>query len=61
MHAYLDAVIKEKDGPAYTMPCGITIVAPLFDEAAALTAGLAQKHRWRLRSPTGTNVRTAAM
>jgi Asp-tRNA(Asn)/Glu-tRNA(Gln) amidotransferase A subunit family amidase len=39
--AYLDAEIKEKDGPAYTVPYGITIVAPLFDEAAALTVGRA--------------------
>ena len=41
MPAYLDATIKEKDGPACTVPYGITIVAPLFDEAAALTLGRA--------------------
>jgi Asp-tRNA(Asn)/Glu-tRNA(Gln) amidotransferase A subunit family amidase len=39
MPAYLDAEIKEKDGPAHAVPYGITIVAPLFDEAAALTLG----------------------
>lgn len=39
MPAYFDAVIKEKAGPAYKVPYGITIVAPLFDEAAALTLG----------------------
>ena len=41
MPAYLDAEIKEKDGPAHMVPYGITIVAPLFDEAAALTLGRA--------------------
>jgi len=41
MPAYLDAEIKEKDGPVCTVPYGITIVAPLFDEAAALTLGRA--------------------
>jgi Asp-tRNA(Asn)/Glu-tRNA(Gln) amidotransferase A subunit family amidase len=41
MPTYLDAEIKEKDGPAYTVPYAITIVAPLFDEAAALTLGRA--------------------
>jgi Asp-tRNA(Asn)/Glu-tRNA(Gln) amidotransferase A subunit family amidase len=41
MPAYLDAEIKEKDGPARKVPYGITIVAPLFDEAAALTLGRA--------------------
>jgi Asp-tRNA(Asn)/Glu-tRNA(Gln) amidotransferase A subunit family amidase len=41
MPAYLDATIKEKDGPTHTVPYGITIVAPLFDEAAALTLGRA--------------------
>jgi Asp-tRNA(Asn)/Glu-tRNA(Gln) amidotransferase A subunit family amidase len=39
--AYLDAEIKEKDGPAHIVPYGITIVAPLFEEAAALTLGRA--------------------
>jgi Asp-tRNA(Asn)/Glu-tRNA(Gln) amidotransferase A subunit family amidase len=39
MPAYLDAEIKEKDGPVRAVPYGITIVAPLFDEAAALTLG----------------------
>ena len=41
MPAYLDAEIKEKDGTTHTVPYGITIVAPLFDEAAALTIGRA--------------------
>ena len=39
--AYLDAEIKEKEGPMHMVPYGITIVAPLFDEAAALTLGRA--------------------
>ncbi len=41
MPAYLDAEIKEKEGPTNTVPYGITIIAPLFDEAAALTLGRA--------------------
>jgi Asp-tRNA(Asn)/Glu-tRNA(Gln) amidotransferase A subunit family amidase len=41
MPAYLDARINEKDGPAHTVPYGITIVAPLFNEASALTLGRA--------------------
>ncbi len=41
MPAYLDADINEKDGPPHTVPYGITIVSPLFDEAAALTVGRA--------------------
>jgi Asp-tRNA(Asn)/Glu-tRNA(Gln) amidotransferase A subunit family amidase len=41
MPAYLDAKIEEKDGPSHTVPYGITIVAPLFDESAALTLGRA--------------------
>ena len=41
MPAYLDAEINEKDGPVHTVPYGITIVAPVFDEAAALTPGRA--------------------
>jgi hypothetical protein len=39
MPAFLGAEIKETDGPAHTVPHAITIVAPLFDEAAALTLG----------------------
>jgi Asp-tRNA(Asn)/Glu-tRNA(Gln) amidotransferase A subunit family amidase len=39
MPAFLDAEIREIDGPAHTVPHAITIVAPLFDEAAALTLG----------------------
>ena len=40
--AYLDAEIKEKEGPTHTVPYRhITIVAPLFDEGAALTLGRA--------------------
>ncbi len=41
MPAFLHAEIKEADGPAHTVPHAITIVAPLFDEAAALTLGRA--------------------
>jgi Asp-tRNA(Asn)/Glu-tRNA(Gln) amidotransferase A subunit family amidase len=41
MPAYMDANIKEKDGPVHTVPYGITIVTPLFNEAAALTLGRA--------------------
>jgi Asp-tRNA(Asn)/Glu-tRNA(Gln) amidotransferase A subunit family amidase len=41
MPAYLDAEIKEIEGPAHTVPYAVTIVAPLFDEAAALTLGRA--------------------
>jgi Asp-tRNA(Asn)/Glu-tRNA(Gln) amidotransferase A subunit family amidase len=41
MPAYLDAEIKEMEGPTHTVPYAITIVAPLFDEAAALTLGRA--------------------
>jgi Asp-tRNA(Asn)/Glu-tRNA(Gln) amidotransferase A subunit family amidase len=41
MPAYLDAESKEKDGLPHTVPYGITIVAPLFDEAAVLTLGRA--------------------
>jgi Asp-tRNA(Asn)/Glu-tRNA(Gln) amidotransferase A subunit family amidase len=39
MPAFLDAAIRQTDGPAHTVPHAITIVAPLFDEAAALTLG----------------------
>jgi Asp-tRNA(Asn)/Glu-tRNA(Gln) amidotransferase A subunit family amidase len=41
MPAFLNAEIREMDGPAHTVPHAITIVAPLFDEAAALTLGRA--------------------
>ena len=41
MPAFLGAEIKEMDGAARTVPHAITIVAPLFDEAAALTLGYA--------------------
>jgi Asp-tRNA(Asn)/Glu-tRNA(Gln) amidotransferase A subunit family amidase len=41
MPAFLNAEIKEIDGPTHTVPHAITIVAPLFDEAAALTLGRA--------------------
>jgi Asp-tRNA(Asn)/Glu-tRNA(Gln) amidotransferase A subunit family amidase len=41
MPAFLHGEIKETDGPAHTVPRAITIVAPLFDEAAALTLGRA--------------------
>lgn len=39
MPAFLGAEIKETEGPTHTAPHAITIVAPLFDEAAALTLG----------------------
>lgn len=41
MPAFLNVEIKEMDGPAHFVPHAITIVAPLFDEAAALTLGRA--------------------
>jgi hypothetical protein len=45
MPAFRNAEIKEMDGPTHTARHAITIVAPLFDEAAALTSG----KRWRPR------------
>ena len=39
MPAFLNAEVEEMDGPMHTVPHAITIVAPLFDEAAALTLG----------------------
>ncbi|HET7883551.1 MAG TPA: amidase [Acetobacteraceae bacterium] len=39
MPAFLDAAIRQTDGPEQVVPHAITIVAPLFDEAAALTLG----------------------
>jgi Asp-tRNA(Asn)/Glu-tRNA(Gln) amidotransferase A subunit family amidase len=41
MPAFLNAEIREMGGPAHTVPHAITIVAPLFEEAAALTLGQA--------------------
>jgi Asp-tRNA(Asn)/Glu-tRNA(Gln) amidotransferase A subunit family amidase len=41
MPAFLHAPVQEAEGPAHTVPHAITIVAPLFDEAAALTLGRA--------------------
>ena len=41
MPAFLDAAIRQTDGPARNVPYGVTIVAPLFGEAAALTLGRA--------------------
>jgi Asp-tRNA(Asn)/Glu-tRNA(Gln) amidotransferase A subunit family amidase len=41
MPAFLHAEVKQTDGPAHIVPHAITIVAPLFDEAAALTLGRA--------------------
>jgi Asp-tRNA(Asn)/Glu-tRNA(Gln) amidotransferase A subunit family amidase len=41
MPAFLDAEVKELDGPTHSVPHAITIMAPLFDEAAALTLGRA--------------------
>jgi len=46
MPAFLHAEIKEADGPAYTVPYAITVVAPLFQEAAALTLGRALEAAW---------------
>ena len=37
MPAFLHAKMEETEGPARTVPHAITTVAPLFDEAAALT------------------------
>jgi Asp-tRNA(Asn)/Glu-tRNA(Gln) amidotransferase A subunit family amidase len=54
MPAFLGAEIKEAEGPAHTVPHSITIVAPLFDEAAALTLGNALEARLAIavRRPT---------
>ncbi|MCX7382285.1 MAG: amidase [Alphaproteobacteria bacterium] len=41
MPAFLNAVVQEKAGALHTVPHAISILAPLFDEAAALTVGLA--------------------
>jgi Asp-tRNA(Asn)/Glu-tRNA(Gln) amidotransferase A subunit family amidase len=41
MPAFLHAEIRQMDGPAHTVPHAITMMAPLFDEAAALTLGRA--------------------
>jgi Asp-tRNA(Asn)/Glu-tRNA(Gln) amidotransferase A subunit family amidase len=41
MPAFLHAEVRQADGPAHTVPHPITIIAPLFDEAAALTLGRA--------------------
>jgi Asp-tRNA(Asn)/Glu-tRNA(Gln) amidotransferase A subunit family amidase len=41
MPAFLHAPVQEAEGPAHTVPHAITIVAPLFDEAVALTLGRA--------------------
>ena len=46
MPAFLHAEIREADGPAHTVPHAITIVAPLFQEAAALTLGRALEAAW---------------
>ena len=46
MPAFLHAEIKEADGPAHTVPHAVTIVAPLFQEAAALTLGRALEAAW---------------
>ena len=46
MPAFLHAEIKETDGPAHTVPYAITVVAPLFQEAAALTLGRALEAAW---------------
>lgn len=41
MPAYLNAPVAMADGPKHTVPNAISILAPLFDEAAALTLGRA--------------------
>ncbi len=46
MPAFLHAKIKETDGPAHDVPHAITVVAPLFQEAAALTLGRALEAAW---------------
>ena len=46
MPAFLHAEIKEADGPAHTVPHAVTIMAPLFQEAAALTLGRALEAAW---------------
>jgi len=46
MPAFLHGEIKETDGPVHAVPHAITIVAPLFDEAAALTLGRALEAAW---------------
>jgi Asp-tRNA(Asn)/Glu-tRNA(Gln) amidotransferase A subunit family amidase len=47
MPTYLDAETKKKKNPAHTVPHGTTIVAPLFDEAAAVcgATGCLSPHR----------------
>ena len=39
--AYLNAPVVTDDGPAHTVPHAISLMAPLFDEAKALTLGRA--------------------
>ncbi len=41
MPAYLNAPVQEAHGPAHEVPHAISILAPLFDEAKALTLGRA--------------------
>ena len=41
MPAFLHGEIKQGDGPEHQVPHAITVIAPLFDEAAALTLGRA--------------------
>ena len=41
MPAYLNAEVQEGSGAYHTVPHAISILAPLFDEAAALTLGAA--------------------
>ena len=48
MPAFLHAEIKEADGPAHTVPHAVTIMAPLFQEAAALTLGRALEAAWTI-------------
>jgi Asp-tRNA(Asn)/Glu-tRNA(Gln) amidotransferase A subunit family amidase len=41
MPAYLNAPVVEAEGPVHRVPHAISILAPLFDEAAALSLGRA--------------------
>ncbi len=61
MPAFLHAEIKETDGPAHTVPYAITVVAPLFQEAAALTLGRALEAAWAVadRRPNWTRWRAS--
>jgi Asp-tRNA(Asn)/Glu-tRNA(Gln) amidotransferase A subunit family amidase len=56
MPAFLNAPVQHVAGPTHTVPHGIGILAPLFDEAAALTLGRALEAALGVadrRPPTG--------